>query len=183
MSLKIFQLDVVANSGIIVPEMIDYTHAGLFRKQTEVKGALMKSEFFKNFENNVYSDLIVEEVYEYIESNPLYIGKKTSVNWYDTDDTIGHIKEFTYMFLPNEIIDFGINKRSNVLAIAILYIFQGTLSEANAFDLLDYCQGQIITYVQGNSAPIITRLNESVVTKPYMTQQIADAVIAILTDL
>ena len=128
MDLKLFKIDIVANTGISVPEMIDYTHIGLFRKQTEVKGALMKAEFFKSFESNVYSDLIAEEIYEYIESNPLYIGKKTSVNWYNDDNTVGHTKEFTYMFLPNEIINFGINKRSNVLAIAKLYVFQGVLS-------------------------------------------------------
>lgn len=181
MDLKIFQIDAVANSGICGPEMIDYTHIGLFRKQTEIKGALMKSEFFRTFENNIFSDLIVEEVYEYIESSPLYLGKITTVNWYNLDETIGFSNTFTYMFLPNEIINFGMNKRSNVLAIAKLYAFQ--VLGTNAFDLLDYAVNQISSYVQGNTAPLVARVDESVSTKPYMTQAIADNINGILTDL
>lgn len=183
MDLKIFQIDAVANSRISGPEMVDYTHIGLFRKQTEVKGALMKSEFFREFDPNTttYSNLIVEEVYDYIESPPLYLGKRTTVNWYNMDETIGYSNNFTYMFLPNEIINFGMDKRSNVLAVAKLYAFQtiGT----NAFDLLDYAVSQISTYVQGNTQPLIDRVNESVTDKGYMTQAIANNINGILTDL
>ena len=85
------------------------------------------------------------------------------------------------MFLPNEIINFGMDKRSNVLAVAKLYAFQtiGT----NAFDLLDYAVAQISTYVQGNTQPLINRVNESVTDKGYMTQAIADNINGILTNL
>jgi len=180
-NLKIFQIDAVANSGISGPEMVDYTHIGLFRKQTETKGALMKSEFFRTFENNVYSDLIVEEVYDYIESAPLYLGKITAVNWYNTDETVGFSNSFTYMFLPNEIINFGMDKRSNVLAIAKLYAFQ--VLGSDAFVLLDYCVNQISSYIQGNTNPLILRVNSAVDFTPGMTQPIADNINGILTNL
>lgn len=181
MSLKIFQIDIVANSRISGPEMIDYTHIGLFRKQTQDKGLLTKAEFFRRFDGVTYSDLIVEEVYSYIENPPLYLGKTTVVNWYDLDETIGYSNAFTYMFLPNEIIDFGMDKRNNVLAVAKLYAFQ--VMGANAFGLLDYCVSEISSYIQGNTAPLTARVNAAVGVVPGMTQPIADNINGILSDL
>jgi len=181
MDLKIFQINSVLNSGINGPEMVDYTHIGLFRKQTETKGALMKSEFFREFDGTNYSDLIVEEVYSYIEQTPLYLGKTTAVNWYDLEGAIGYTNEFTYMFLPNEIINFGMDKRSNVLAIAKLYAFQ--VLGSDAFVLLDYCVNQISSYIQGNTNPLILRVNSAVDFTPGMTQPIADNINGILTNL
>lgn len=181
MSLKIFQIDVVANSRISGPEMIDYTHIGLFRKQTQDKGLLMKSEFFRHFDGINYSDLIVEEVYAYIESPPLYLGKTTVVNWYNMENEVEYSNNFTYMFLPNEIIDFGMDKRNNVLSNAKLYAFQQL--GANAYTLLDNCQGQMSIYVQGNTAPLLVQVNTQVGVVPGLTQPIADTINYILSNL
>lgn len=179
--LKIFQLNAVANSGIFTPQMIDYSHIGLFKKSTQDKGLLLKCEYFENHENNVYSNLIVEEVYQYIEQNPLYLGITTTVNWYDLQDQIGDSTNFTYMFLPNEIIEFGIKKRSNVLSNAKLYAFQQL--GPNAYILLDNCQAEISIYVQGNTNPIISKVNGQVGIVPGFTQQMADQINSILSNL
>lgn len=181
MNLKIFQINAVMNSGISTPEMINYRHIGLFKKETQDKGLTTKVEFFQYFEDNVYSNLVVEEVYTYIEQNPLYIGMQTQVNWYDLEDNVGFTNNFTYMFLPNEIIEFGIEKRSNVLSNAKLYAFQ-QLGQ-NAYTLLDNCQAQISIYVQGNTPPLVAQINAQVGVVNGLTQQIADNINEILTNL
>lgn len=181
MDLKIFQIDSVMNSGIVTPQLVNYRHVGLFKKETQEKGLSIKLEFFQNYENGVYSNLIVEEVYTYIEQNPLYLGIQTQVNWYDLEDNIGFSTNFTYMFLPNEIIEFGIKKRSNVLSNAKLYAFQ-QLGQ-NAYTLLDNCQAEMSIYVQGNTPPLIDKVNAQVGVVTGLTQPIADTINAILTDL
>lgn len=180
-NLKIFSLDVVANSGIQTPQMIDYRHIGLFKKATEDKSLLTKLEFYETFENNIYTNKIIEEVYEYIENAPLYVGQKTTVNWIDTENNIGFSTDFTYMFLPNEIIEFGEKKRKNVLSNAKLYALQQI--GANAYTLLDFCQVQMSIYVQGNTPPLINRVNEAVGIIAGMTQPIATNINTILNNL
>jgi hypothetical protein len=181
MNLKIFQIDAVMNSGVNSPQMVNYRHIGLFKKEIQEKGLLISIAFFKYFENGVYLDLIVKEEYSYIEQPPLYVGMTTTVKWFDLDDNVSFEQPFTYMFLPNEIIEFGIKKRNNVLSNAKLYAFQQL--GVNAYTLLDNCQAQMSIYVQGNSAPLIAEVNAQVGIVPNLTQPVADNINTILTDL
>jgi len=181
MDLKIFQINSVLNSGIATVQLINYRHIGLFKKTIQDKGLDIKTEFYQYFDNNVYSNLIVEEVYTYIEQNPLYLGVTTDFNWYDLTDVIAETQAFTYMFLPNEIIEFGIKKRSNVLSNAKLYAFQQL--GANAYILLDNCQAQMSIYVQGNSAPLIAQVSAQLGVIPGLTQPMIDTINYILYNL
>jgi hypothetical protein len=181
MELKIFQINCVANSGINTPQMVNYRHIGLFKKTTESKGVCVSEQFYEFFENGIYSNLVVQEIYTYIQQAPFYIGKRTDVYWYNLDDSIGDSNGFTYMFTNNEIINFGTSKRSNVLANAKLYAFQ--VLGQNAYSLLDYCEFEISVYIQGNTPPIIAKVLQSVGVVTGMTQPIADNINAILLDL
>jgi len=181
MDLKVFQINIVANSGISAAQLVDYRHIGLFKKTIMNKGLLEKLEFYQFFENNVYSNLIVEENYSYIEQVPLYLGKITEVRWYDLEDNIAVTESFTYMFVENEIIEFGINKRSNVMSNAKLYSFN-QLGQ-NAFTLLDNCISEISTYIQGNTPPLVAKVNTQVGIVPGLTQTIANNINSILQNL
>lgn len=181
MDLKIFQIDCVANSGTNTVQMIDYRHIGLFKKTVMNKGLVEKIQFFELFDGEVYSNLIVEEVYSYIVEFPLYLGKTTLVNWYDLDGNASFIVPFTYMFTNNEIIECGITKRSNVMSDAKLYAFM-QLGQ-NAFILLDNCISEISNYIQGNTQPLVDKVNTQVGIVPNLTQQIANTIINILEDL
>ena len=181
MDLKIFQINSVMNSGIAAVQLINYRHIGLFKKTIQDKGLDIKTEFYQYLDNNVYSNLVVEEVYTYIEQNPLYLGVTTDVNWYDLTDTVAETQSFTYMFLPNEIIEFGIKKRSNVLSNAKLYAFQQL--GINAYTLLDNCQAQMSIYVQGNTAPLIAKVTAQIGAVPGLTQPMVDTINYILSDL
>jgi hypothetical protein len=181
MDLKIFQINSVLNSGIATAQLINYRHIGLFKKTIQDKGLDVKTEFYQYYDNNVYSNLVVEEVYTYIEQNPLYLGITTQVNWYDLNDVVAETQSFTYMFLPNEIIEFGIKKRSNVLSNAKLYAFQQL--GANAYTLLDNCAVEMSIYVQGNTPPLVAKVNTQVGVVPGFTQPMADTINYILTNL
>jgi len=180
--LKIFTIDSVANSGIIVPQLINYNFIGLYKKPIQDKGLPISTEYYKNLSNSIYTNLFVKEEYTYIEQPPLYLGVNTLVKWYDTSDVVGlEVQQATRMFNNSEIIDFGIMRRSNVIANAKMYSFQ-QLGQ-NAFSLLDYCSIEISTYIQGNSPPLIAKVNQSIGVVAGMTQQIADNINGILTDL
>ena len=49
MELKVFQIDSIANSGINTPEMIDFTHIGLYPKQYMTKGLINKIEYYREY--------------------------------------------------------------------------------------------------------------------------------------
>jgi hypothetical protein len=181
MDLKIFQINAVANGGVSTAQLINYRHIGLFKKTIQDKGLDIRTEFYQYFENGVYSNLVVEEVYTYIQQVPLYVGITTQVNWYDLVDTVAETQSFTYMFLPNEIIEFGAKKRTNVLSNAKLYAFQQL--GANAYTLLDNCAVEMSIYVQGNTPPLVAKINTQVGVIPGLTQPIADTLNAILTNL
>jgi hypothetical protein len=183
-NLKIYQLDVVANSGIVIPQLINYNFIGLYKKPIQDKGLPIATEYYRSFDinNNTYDDLFVKEEYSYIEQNPLYLGVNTLVKWYDLDNNVGlEVQQATRMFNNSEIIDFGITRRSNVIANTKMYAFQ-QLGQ-NAFSLLDYCSIEISTYIQGNSPPLISKVNQSVGFVSGMTHQIADTINGILSNL
>ena len=105
----------------------------------------------------------------------------TNVRWFNLNDDVAFEQPFTYMFLPNEIIEFGIKKRGNVLSNAKLYAFQQL--GANAYTLLDNCQSQMSIYTQGNTPPLVAQVNAQVGVVTGLTQAIADTINAILTNL
>lgn len=182
-TLKILELDIVANSGLCnVSEMVNYNQIGLVKKKLYSKGLLLKTEYFVSKNGNVYENKILEETYQYLEQSVLFVGIITTINWLNTEDEIGYTKTFVKEFLPNEIINFGIERRSNVIANVKLYVFQ-TIGEVNAFDLLGSVESEISTYEQGYTSPLVDKVQSLVGVKPYLTQQIADAINSQLTDL
>ena len=184
MELKIFLIDIVANTGINIPEMIDYTHVGLFKKVNESKGNIDSDEFFLNLENGIFSDLIVKQsyVYDYDALTNLYSGYHTTVEWLNIDESIGHTKAYHRLFKPFESVDYGIVKRNRVLSNAKLYTVS-QIGFPDGFDLLTTVDAQTALYIQGLTSALTAAINAQVGVKPYMTQQLADNINAILTDL
>jgi hypothetical protein len=182
MDLKIFQIDSVANSGINTPEMIDFTHIGLFPKQYASKGLIDKVEYYRYLDSGVYSELIVEKVYSYTFAGGIYTGIGDTVNWYDLDDNIGYSVAFYRTLLPFESIEFGAKKRSNIIGTVKIY----TLSQiglVNGYDLIDTITPQISIYIQGPITPLTDAIQALVGVKAYMTQQLATTLNTILNDV
>lgn len=186
MELKIFLIDTVNNSGLSVPEMIDYDHIGLFNKRTESKGLTDKAEYFRYWDpqTNVYTDKIVEVnfTYHYSQQANVYTGITTQVNWIKTDEQIGHTREFVKTFVGYEMIDFGLQKRNNIIGTTKLFVLS-QIGLANGFDLLESVPTEIELYIQGPITPLTTAIQGLVGVKVYMTQQLADEINLILNNV
>lgn len=182
MELKILGLDTVVNSGVMQPELINYDNLGFFKKKTTAKGLLTRCEYYLNFDGGTYSDLIVDVSYTYTYNGAVYTGQTTTVNWINTDDTIGFTKVFIKAFMTWEMVDFGMTKRNNILSTAKIYTLT-SVGLANGYDLLDACAAEMVKYVEGPYQPLIDKVNSLVGVKVYLTQQVADGINAILSDI
>ena len=187
--LRIYQIDNIANTGITIPEMFDYNHFGFEKKKnygdlnvgTE-KGLLLNIEYYQSKYGNNYQNLLIKEEYSYIKQSILFVGVTTTVKWYDLDGNVGYQKEFTKMFNSQEIIDFGINRRNYLLATSKIYCTQSIPNDI--YDYLDYVNNEMLIYAQGQTAPLIAKIQASVnPVKPYITQQIADQLVYILDNV
>lgn len=183
MELKIMLLDVVVNGGIMTPELIDFNYLSFHKKKTTAKGMLSRVEYYESFDGEDYFNLIVDVSYEYIFQNGIYTGSISTVNWINTEEEIGHQTVTHKEFTAWEKVDFGMTKRTNILSVAKLYVFQ-TVGLVNATDLLTSVGGQIELYVNGANPTVLTdQVNSLVGQKPYLTQPIANAINAILSDI
>lgn len=183
MGLKVLMIDGVANSGIVSPEVVNYRHLGLYIKETMTKGLIVKNQFYRNLDGDIYSDLYVEENFVYHFNGVHYTGSTTTVSWYDSEDQVGFQNTHNKTFNLPEARAFGQNKRKNLLAIAE-FTTLGLLGYINGTDFMSSLTLQTKDYIDGVSPTIIiAAINTQVGIKPYLTQQTADVINAILSDI
>lgn len=179
--LKIFNLDSVINSGIRVPEMIDFDHLGLYKKKSVSKGVVNSVEYYKYKNGKSFEDLIVVTDFLYVFEPPgIYTGMTTRIKWIDYQESIGYQNEFFKEFLAWEIIEFGIQKRQNILAEAKMFCLQ-TFGIVNGYDLLTTLTDQVDSYINGVSTPLLTTIN--LLVKPYLTTEIKTDLLNILSNI
>lgn len=192
-ALKIFTIDAIVNTGIVVPEMFDYNHFGFEKKKIygdlangKDKGLLLSTEYYQYKNGNNYENLLIKEEYTYsrhtYSKGVLFVGNSTTVKWYDTDDAVGYEKSFSKSYDAQEIIDFGINRRNYLLANAKIYCVQEIPNDI--YDYLDYVNAEMLTYAQGQTADLIAKIQGSVnPVKPYVTKDIANQLVYILDNV
>lgn len=180
--LKLMLLDVVVNSGISEPELVPYDYLGFYKKKTTAKGLINRCEYYLEFDGENYSNLMVDVSYQHIFNGVVYTQTRTTVNWIDIDDQIGYTKVFVKDFTDWEKVNFGRDKRNNLLSTAKIYAL-GQIGVVNGYDLLSTCAVECDAYVDGPFQPLVDKINSLVGQKPYLNQQIADGINAILTDL
>ena len=182
MDLKILNLDVVVNSGVTQPELVNYDTLGLFKKKTTSKGLVSRCEYFEQFDGKDYINKLVDVSYSYTFNGVVYIASITRVQWLNLHDEVGFEKTFLKTFMPWEIIDFGITKRTNILSTAKLFAL-GQIGIVNGYDLMNACASEVEQYISGPFQPLIDKMNSLVGVKPYLTTELAAAINTILTDL
>lgn len=183
MELKIMMFDIVVNSQINSPELVNYDNLGLYKKKITSKGLLDGCEYYSEFDGKVYNNLIISVSFVYHFDGVIYTDYDTTVNWIDTDDNIGYTKLFNKILMPWEIIDFGVDKRNNIVSTAKLYAL-GELGYSNGTDLLFTLESPVNAYIQGVPPVLLTtEVNNLVGTKPYLTQPISDGINSILSDI
>lgn len=183
MELKVLMIDCVANSRIQSPELVPYDHLGLFKKKTMSKGLLIKTEYYRVFENDVYSDLYVEEIHEHHYNGVYYTGTTTTVKWYDIYDEVGYQNEHNKIFTIEEIRDFGKKKRQVILSTVEMYTL-GQIGLENGTDLMSSLAFETKNYVDGVSPTFIcAAVSAFVGVKPYLSQNLANTINAIFSDI
>jgi hypothetical protein len=187
-NLKIFTIDNVINTGIIVPEIFNYDHFGFYKKKiygdfnnSSEKGLLISTEYYENREENEFQNLLIKEEYIYHSEGILIIGKTTNVKWYDIENNVGYEKTFYKEFNPSEIIETAINRRNYLINYAKIYCVKNIPNDI--FDYLNYLKNEIDLYIQGYTDALILKIQSSVNTKPYITESISNQLVYILGNL
>jgi hypothetical protein len=170
------------NGSYESPENINFDILGLHKELIIASsGFLTDIKYWKNYDGITYSDLYVHEKREFVvdDNTGLAITRKMTISWYLTDNTIGYTRVYPLKYYDKvQSIQEGIVRRNNVIDKAKVYCID-TLGLAYGFDLQDSLKNEIYIFSQGNTQPLRTAVQNS--TKPYLTQEIKDAIIAILT--
>lgn len=182
MDLKILNLDVVVNSGVTQPELVNYDNLGLFKRKTTAKGLVSRCEYFVEFDGENYINKLVDVTFSYTFNGVVYVGSTTRVQWINLNEEVGYEKTFVKTFMPWEIIDFGITKRTNIFSTAKLYAL-GQIGIVNGYDLMTACAIESEQYISGPYQPLVDKILSLVGVKAYLTPELAAAINAILTDL
>lgn len=161
------------------PTNLDYDIFGLHKKRTLVKGELLTVEYYKNYDGVTYSELVVKEDREYIRNiNGIATQRNMNISWYLEDGSIGTTKSTIKYYSPQEGIDEGITRRRNVIADAKLYVLS-QVGLVNGKDFMTSLASEIMLYENGETQALRDSVQAS--SKQYLTQQIKDTVVFILT--
>jgi hypothetical protein len=163
------------------PSMIDYDILGFQKKRTLIKGELVSTEYYNQYDavSKQYLDLVVSENREYYrnESGIVEYRKQLSL-WYLNDGSVGMKKEFIKYYSPDESISEGVTRRQNMISGAKLYAL-ATLGQNYAFDLLMSVKPYVDLYYEGYAPPLINAISGS--TKPYLNETIKTNIVDLLS--
>lgn len=161
------------------PSGIDYDIMGLHKKRSITAGELSRVEYYRNYDGVTYSDLVVDETREYIRNPYLIATKRIQVSrWYLEDGTIGMEKTFTKYYSPEEGIEEGVTRRSNVIAQVKTYVISKA-GLTNGFDLMNTYASELTLYINGATQPLKDGIRDC--QKAYITEDIKSSIIALLS--
>lgn len=169
------------NNSYESPENIDFSIFGLHKEEIISSGGFLTDiKYWKSYDGTTYSDLWVHEHRDYaVDGDGLAITRTMTISWYLTDNTIGYTRVYPLKYYnKTQSIEEGIIRRNNVLAKAKVYCID-TLGLNYSFDFLNYLKQYIDLFTQGYTQPLRDAVASS--TKPYLTQEIKDNIVQILT--
>lgn len=161
------------------PERIDYDILGLHKKRTITLGELVTVEYYLDYDGVNYSNLVVKENRVYNrDANGLAVSRNMTITWYREDGSVGLVKNTVKYYSPQEAIDEGISRRSNLIANTKLYVLS-QVGLVNGQDFLGSVTNEVTLFVNGAPQPLRDAVTAT--TKPYMTPTIIATTVAILT--
>lgn len=167
------------NGTTETPVNLDYDIFGFHKKRTIVTGELVSVEYHRNFDGTTHSDIVVKEQRTYTRNEMGMVMYRTmSIDWYFEDGSVGEVKNTTKFYSPQESIDEGMSRRSNMIADGKLYILS-TVGLVNGQDFLISLTGEVNLFVNGATQPLRDAITNS--TKSYITQTIKDTLQVIFT--
>ena len=175
----------IINDSYESPLNLNYDILGLYRKEYFTttpgpqNGELNKVEYYQHYDGTTYSNLTLTEyrVYTRDPNTLLAIYRTQTINWYLTDSTIGETKVTIKYYNPTDQINEGIQRRTNVLNEAKLYLLS-QIGLVNGLSYIVELADAIYTYQQGVTAPLSAAINAS--TDSFMTPTLKATTIGLL---
>ena len=161
------------------PSQLDYDIMGYHKKRTIIKGELTKVEYYKNFDGVNYSDLIVEETRQYTRNEiGLALYRTQNSKWYLENNTVGLEKTFIKYYTMNEMLSETMTRSTNIINEAKIYLLNN-IGYSNGQNFMQSVGNEITLFINGTGQPLRDAVTNS--TKEYMTIEIKNAVVEILT--
>lgn len=162
------------------PTRINFNTLGYHKQRTIIKGVLISTKYWRNYEDDTYSDLILEERREFERDEiEIIIYRLLYIDYYFEDGTLGLTHDVGYKYyLGEESIKEGTTRRTNVINEAKYYLVQ-QVGQSYAFDFLLGVKVLMGYYYDGYTQPLRDAIDIS--TKTYMTTEIKETLIEILT--
>lgn len=157
------------------PIIIDYDIMGFHKKRTIIFGELRKIEYYKSYDNGIYSDIVVDETRDYVrDDNGLVQYRNLVSRWYLSDETVGNTKSSIKYYSLTESIQEGIERRSNVISLTKAYVLVN-LGQLYSFDLLSSVKNEIQLFLDGYTQPLRDAITTS--SKAYLNNNIKGEII------
>jgi hypothetical protein len=177
------------NNSFENPSSLDYDIMGFNKKRTFISGELREVGYYRDYDYTAktYSDLVVLETREYTRDTiGMAVSRFLTSTWYLNDGTTGLTTSYSKYYSPEEAIQEGIDRRTNMLSFAKTTLLSGLAqvygepaNQTYAFDLLTSVKTQMEYFTQGYTQPLRDAVSAS--TKPYMSETIKIDVIRQLT--
>jgi len=163
------------------PIHLDYDVYGLQKEKIISKGNLILINYYKNFDtiSKQYSDLVIREHREYLrDENGLVTTRKQVTEWIMTDDSVGLTNTTIKYYNQTEAIQEGIERRNNIIDEAKVYCINN-IGLQYSFDLLNSVAAYVNLFKDGYTPPLRSAISAS--TKPYLTTELKNEIVNILT--
>lgn len=159
----------------------DYTILGLYKKVVNITGQPDTIGYYKESDGTTYSDLYINEKYEYAYDDAGRMKTRTTtIDFYLMDDTIGYTKIVDEFITKNEALQLSQLRRETLVKDAENYVIDcQDISLVNRYDLLSSLGSELLAYEDGLKSVLIDAVNNS--TKDYLTDKIKSDIVAILT--
>jgi len=163
------------------PIHIDYDVYGLHKEKIIVRGNLILVNYYKNYDtiSKEYSDLVVREHREYLrDENGLVTKRNQTTEWIMMDESVGLINATVKYYNQTEAIQEGIDRRTNIIDEAKVYCINN-IGLNYSFDLLNTVSVYVSLFKDGYTSPLRSAISAS--TKPYLTTELKNEIVNILT--
>jgi len=164
------------NNSLEDPSLLDYDIMGFNKKRVFISGELREVSYYKNYDYsaNTYSDLVVLETRTYVRDMiGIAVRRDLTSTWYLNDGSTGLTTSYSKYYSPEEGIQEGMDRRSNMIAFAkttllsdLKAIYGEPVNQNYSFDLLTSVKTQMEYFTQGYTQPLRDAVSAS--TKPYM---------------
>ena len=193
--LDIFSEPFIMTNDTVDCRELDFRIYGLHKKETfDTNGDLTLLQYYKNYDENGFADLAVEERRTYTRDvdTGLPLTRITDIDWYDDQGVVQAQKLLVTKYYSTKK-GFVANKRArrNIIEVASMYLFSQLIAndpvnaEVNVDDFETLTDTAQSNYIKSNTVPLLAIITNSTDDqspdyRTYITAPMQTALLAIL---